>query len=168
MRCRFHQHRCTLTRSEYVWLNFQSDWFNKQYSALYHYIMKKKKVIAQKIIISTNGHAYTKIVMSYIKIKKLIIISVKKIHTESRPGNGTGYYLLLWKAICNLNSLETEPAVTVNSDHGNRILFDVCCILNSNLWPKPTSRVEAYIVQLNAFKNVKIATVAWTCSRYLQ
>ena len=91
-----------------------------------------KKVIAQKIIISTNGHAYPKIVMSYIKIKKLII-SVKKIHTESRPGNGTGYYLLLWKAICNLNSLETEPAVTVNSDHGDRILFDVCCILNCNL-----------------------------------
>ena len=91
-----------------------------------------KKVIAQKIIISTNGHAYTKIVMPYIKIKKLII-SMKKIHTEVRPGNGAGYYLLLWKAIYNLNSLETEPAVTVNSDHGDRILSDVCCILNCNL-----------------------------------
>ena len=32
--------------------------------------------------------------------------------------------------------------------------FDVCRILNCNLWPKPTSNVEPYIVQLNAFKKV--------------
>ena len=72
------------------------------------------------------------------------------------------------KQYSNLNSHEAGTAVNVNSDHDDRILFDVCSILTCNLWPKPTSRVEKYIVQLNAFKNVNIATVAWKCSRYLQ
>ena len=53
------------------------------------------------------------------------------------------YYLLFSKA-----------AVNVNSDHGHRIVFDICYILNCNLWLKPTSNEEAYIVWLNAFKNV--------------
>ena len=48
--------------------------------------------------LSMQLNKMTKIEMSYIKIKKLIIC-VKKIHTESRPGNVTCYYLLLWKAI---------------------------------------------------------------------
>ena len=68
----------------------------------------------------------------------------------------------------SLSSHETEASVNVNSDHGDHIFFDECSILNCNLWPKPTSNVKTYIVQLSAFKNVKIATVAWTCSRYLQ
>ena len=50
----------------------------------------------------------------------------------------------------NLNSDETEAAVNDNYDHRDLILFDVCCILNFNLWPKPTSNVETYIFQLNA------------------
>ena len=54
----------------------------------------------------------------------------------------------------NLYSGETAAEVNVSSDHGDHILFDMCCILNYNLWPKPTSNIEAYIVQLNAFKNV--------------
>ena len=53
----------------------------------------------------------------------------------------------------NLNSHETEAEVNINSDHSDRILFDVCHIFNFNLWPKPTSNVEAYIVQLNAFRS---------------
>ena len=44
---------------------------------------------------------------------------------------------------------EARTAVNVN--------FDVCCILTCNLWAKPTSRVEVYIAQLNAFKKVNIA-----------
>ena len=52
---------------------------------------------------------------------------------------------------------EAGTAVNVNSDHDDRILFDVCCILTCNLWAKPTSRVEVYIAQLNAFKKVNIA-----------
>ena len=44
--------------------------------------------------LSMQLNKMTKIEMSYIKIKKLIIC-VKKIHTESRPGNVTCYYLLL-------------------------------------------------------------------------
>ena len=43
--------------------------------------------------LSMQLNKMTKIEMSYIKIKKLIIC-VKKIHTESRPGNVTCYYLL--------------------------------------------------------------------------
>ena len=61
----------------------------------------------------------------------------------------------------NLNSHETEVAVNINSDQGDRILFDLYCILNCNLYPKPTSNVEAYIIQLYGFKNVKTAAVAW-------
>ena len=30
----------------------------------------------------------------------------------------------------------------------------MCHILNCNFWPKPTSNVEPYVVQLNPFKNV--------------
>ena len=60
----------------------------------------------------------------------------------------------------NLNSHETEDVVNINSDQGDRNLFDVYCILNCNLYPKLTSNVEAYIVQLNGFKNVKTAAVA--------
>ena len=48
--------------------------------------------------LSMQLNKMTKIEMSYIKIKKLIIC-VKKIHTELRPRNVTCYYLLLWKAI---------------------------------------------------------------------
>ena len=54
----------------------------------------------------------------------------------------------------NLYSGETEADVNVNSDHGDCILFDVCFILNCNHWPKPSSNIEGFIVQLNAFKNV--------------
>ena len=36
----------------------------------------------------------TKMVMPYIRTKKLIITLVKKIHTEPHHGNGIGYYLL--------------------------------------------------------------------------
>ena len=54
----------------------------------------------------------------------------------------------------NLYSGEAKVEVNANSDHGDRILFDVCCILNCNIWPKPTSNAETYIVLLNAFKNV--------------
>ena len=61
------------------------------------------------------------------------------------------------QAYCRYGSFysnETEAAVNVNSDHGDHILFDVCRILNCNLWPKPASNVEAYMVQLNTFKNI--------------
>ena len=51
----------------------------------------------------------------------------------------------------NLHSSETEAEVNVNSDHGGYILFDMCHILNCNFWPKPTSNVEPYVVQLNPF-----------------
>ena len=54
----------------------------------------------------------------------------------------------------NLYTSQTEAEVNVNSDHSDRILFDVCRILNCNIWPKQTSNVEPYIIQLNAFKNV--------------
>ena len=55
----------------------------------------------------------------------------------------------------NLYSSVTETKVNVNSDNYNWILFDVCHTLNCNLCNlNPTSNVEAYIVQLNAFKNV--------------
>ena len=61
----------------------------------------------------------------------------------------------------NLYSSVTETKVNVNSDNYNWILFDVCHTLNFNLCNlNPTANVEAYIVQLNAFKNVLIATVA--------
>ena len=40
-----------------------------------------------------------KMEMTYIKIKKLIILSVKNIYKESRPGNGIGYYFLFLKVI---------------------------------------------------------------------
>ena len=103
-----------------------------------------------------------KMVMFYIKIKKLIIISVKKKYIQN-------YVLEMVQAIIscfkkrygNLNSHKTEAAVSNNSDQGDRILFDVYFILNCNLYPIPTSNVEAYIVQLNGFKNVKTAAVAW-------
>ena len=51
----------------------------------------------------------------------------------------------------NLHSSETEAEVNVNSDHGGCILFEMCHILNCNFWPKPTSNVEPYVVQLNPF-----------------
>ena len=61
----------------------------------------------------------------------------------------------------NLYSSVTETKVNVNSDNYNWILFDVCHTPNFNLCNlNPTANVEAYIVQLNAFKNVLIATVA--------
>ena len=50
----------------------------------------------------------------------------------------------------------TEAAVNVNSDQGDHIFFDECCILNCNLWLKPISNVKTYIAQLSAFKNVKM------------
>ena len=71
----------------------------------------------------------------------------------------------LEKRYGNLNSHETEVAVNINSDQGDRILFDLYCILNFNLYPKPTSNVEAYIIQLYGFKNVKTAAVAWKVFR---
>ena len=92
--------------------------------------------------------------MNYMKIRKLIIISIRKIHTELRPGDGTGFISCFEKWYGNLYSAETEAEVNFNSDHGDCILFDMCCIVNCNLWPKSTSNVKGCIVQLNAFKNV--------------
>ena len=55
----------------------------------------------------------------------------------------------------NLYSNDTEAAVNVNSDHGDRILLDICQILNCNIWPKnQTSNEKEFVVQLNAFRNV--------------
>ena len=47
-----------------------------------------------------------------------------------------------------------EAEVNVKSDHSDCILFDECRIFNCNLWPKPTSNIEAHIVQLNPIKKV--------------
>ena len=103
-----------------------------------------------------------KMVMFCIKIKKLIIISVKKKHIQNHVLEMVQAIISCFeKRYGNLNSHETEAAVNINSDQGDRNLFDVYCILNCNLYPKPTSNVEAYIVQLNGFKNVKTAAVAW-------
>ena len=103
-----------------------------------------------------------KMVMFYIKIKNLNIISVKKKHIQNHVLEMVQAIISCFeKRYGNLNSHETEAAVNINSDQGDRNLFDVYCILNCNLYPKPTSNVEAYIVQLNGFKNVKTAAAAW-------
>ena len=64
--------------------------------------------------------------MTYIKIRKLNILSVKNIYTESRPGNGTGYYLLFSKRYSKLYSNEAEAGVNVNSEQCDCLSFDVC------------------------------------------
>ena len=95
----------------------------------------------------------TKMVMPRIKIKKLVIISVKKIRN---------HVLEMIQAIIscfekltgNFYSDETEAVVNDNSAHGYLFSFDVCCILNFNIWPKPPSSIETCILQLTAFKNV--------------
>ena len=50
----------------------------------------------------------------------------KYIYTESRPGNGTGYYLLFSKRYSKLYSNEAEAGVNVNSEQCDCLSFDVC------------------------------------------
>ena len=79
-------------------------------------------------------------------------ISRSKVNYISVKKNIQSHVLEVVQAIYYL--LFSKAAVNVNSDHGHRIVFDICYILNCNLWLKPTSNEEAYIVWLNAFKNV--------------
>ena len=58
---------------------------------------------------------------------------------------------------CGVYSDNTKGVVNVEADAGDRILFDICRVLNCNVWPeiKEDSNLEAdFSVQIRSIKNI--------------
>ena len=57
----------------------------------------------------------------------------------------------------NLYSDASDAAVNVNADEGDWVIFDICCVLNCNVWPDVTpdsDLQEKFSVQLTALQKI--------------